>query len=123
MLDPIERLEKAEAGSRELDADVSIVVHDSQVRRGPHYWHHMGDGDWSEIPAYTTSLDAIVALIGEKSPLRGPVSIEMAGSGFCAIADTVPCADGVAAWGNTPPLACCIALLRALQTKEQTHGD
>lgn len=127
MLDLIERLEKAESGSRDFDADMSIVIFDSQVKRERQilqsFVHHMGDGDWSVIPAYTTSLDAIVALIGERSPLRGPIALEMAGSGFCAIESTEPCQDPVTAWGNTPALAACIALLRAIQTKESGHDQ
>lgn len=126
MLDLIERLERAEAGDRNLDADISIAVFDSQVKRErqmlPSFVHHMGDGYWSPIPPYTTSLDAIVALIGEKSPLRGPIHLDIAGSGFCALEPTDPCGDPVTAFGNTPALALCIALLRALQSKEADHG-
>lgn len=124
MLDLIERLEKAAGPNFEMEHLIAEAAypHLRGFRRpGAAGW--VGPG-WSTSapPPYTASLDAIMALIGEKSPLRGPIALEMAGSGFCAIESTEPCQDPVTAWGNTPALACCIALLRALQTKEAGHG-
>lgn len=123
----IERLEKASEGSRELDADLIDTLFCCQIKRErqilPSYVWHTGDGEWKLIPHLTTSLDAIVSLIEEKSPLRGPVSLLMAGSGQCAIDDADTCGRGVQAFGNTPALACCIALLRALQASQGSESD
>lgn len=132
MLDLIERLEKAESGSRLLDAAIFKGL------GGPLPSEFMGVGvdlkwqdDGSALfpigemqvrynpPAYTTSLDAIVALIGEKLPgwtwqFQSPGWAELDVSTFVG--------RQVSAQAATVPLAACIALLRALQTQEQRHG-
>lgn len=138
MLELIERLEKAESGSRDFDADMSIVIFDSQVKRERQilqsFVHHMGDGDWSVIPAYTTSLDAIVALIGEKLPgwsvvirLPGEAkhkhTCEVAAPDDPAASITDPWPFRTSAGASSAPLAACIALLRAIQTKESGHDQ
>lgn len=112
----IARLEKVEGGSRDLDADMSIMIFDSQVKRErqilPSFVHHMGDGEWSVIPQYTTSIDAIVALIGEKLPKAGiDVSIR---EGWSA-AEVWTTDNESVSNAKTAPIALCIAFLRALE--------
>lgn len=131
MLDLIEKLERAESGSQELDADIYQALRYARglelglPREHIAVWTHVGGGiveshgSRAVVPPWTTSLDAVVALAQERSPLRGPINLTIAGSGFCAIEPVEPCADPVLAFGNTPPLALCIALLRALSHKEE----
>lgn len=134
MRDLIERLAKAKSGSRELDCalyvalgrrpswlgDGGILWVDTKDRAGPVVRFaydgkpSTGNPPVNDTPAYTTSLDAIVALIEEKSPSRGPVTLLMAGSAEAYIDSADPCGPTVKAFGQTPALALCIALLRAL---------
>lgn len=134
----IKRLQDAESGARELDAEICVLLQyggenssDAQnVRVDP---EDEQDG-WlifeigaeeccNPVPKLTRSLDAIVALIGEKIPgahwrthwidFRDPVMPP-------AWAAAGPPGAGEQAWAQTPPLALCIALLLALQSQEPT---
>lgn len=92
----IERLEKAEAGSRELDGAMVDAV--------PH-------GGPFEV---TRSLDAAIALVQRKgakwgrSPLTGRMIVDARGAGGNQDFSDNP----------DPALALCTALLKALQAKE-----
>jgi hypothetical protein len=140
MLDLIERLEKAEIGGRELDHDISEAFHPHligfRLRSGfdgvSVGWAGPG---WSTAwpPTYTTSLDAIVALIGEKLPgwdvvIRIPSKptfkhvCELGAPDNTAASITDPWPFRTSAGASSAPLAACIALLRAIQTEEQRHG-
>lgn len=133
LTDLIAKLEAAAKGSRELDALIWIATDPKPLGNIKHWVHEWAPGwrlgdvegfiymrdhptgsDWP-APEFTTSLDAIVALIERKLP----------GSGLVMAATTQPWAqvyrtddpgsnlDAVAA--STLPLALCIALLSALQ--------
>lgn len=122
MSDLIKRLQEVEAGSRELDAEICVALRyggenssgAENVRTDPDW-----EGDLlfeigteaccNPLPRLTTSLDAIVALIGEKLPGRdwSIAQDENRCSGFAG----QPCGH----WANTPALALCAALLSALQ--------
>ena len=74
----------------------------------------------ASIPPYTASLDAITALIGDMFGAAWRVQrIGMSNSATPPAWATVGATGaGEQAWANTPPLALCAALLRALQAKE-----
>jgi hypothetical protein len=112
----ISRLEGAQEGSRELDAEIyRALLVDCPMPNGPHF---------------TTSLDAAVALVERAAwrlwtldhsipnqpaaMLQGPIKHYPAEGEY-------PAHDGPA-WmcgrARTPPLALCIALLRALAEGE-----
>lgn len=136
MLDLIERLEKAESGSFELEHQIAEAVY-------PHLaGFRLPDGNgWSgpgwttrAPPPYTVSLDAIMRLIEEKLPEHDwsighlPTSddadYEEHHNFGCLLYDAPRSSPGDAlGHGATAPLAACIALLRALHTKEQRHDQ
>lgn len=116
--DLVERLEKAEVGSREMD--LAIWADHVAVPRAPR------PASLNVTPpAYTTSLDAIVGLIGEKLPgWTWDAGDRFYGSDWdLAWARVYPHRHQGAGTGNvtakTPPLALCRALLRAL--KDSAH--
>ena len=119
--DLIQRLEAATEGSRELDAAVHCAVfgpHPLNLPTGKHldprhYYNR-------NLPHLTTSLDAILALVGEKLPGE-PVSIETTtvDDGTSGDGSGLRCSDwyveiswrDTQATAKTPALALCIALL------------
>lgn len=115
--DLITRLEQAEAGSFDLDMAVADAAKAT-------------DRSWSSWP-YTTSLDAIVALLGEKLPgwnvtIRIPSNpkhrhvCEIGAPDNPDAIITDPWPFRTSAGGSNAPLACAAALLRAI--KEGEHG-
>lgn len=140
MTDLIARLKSAEAGSRELDADLALAFNpkfsgwikhpnlkaDSPAWMQGELWPSAEEfNEWlirdgkpcsDYAPAYTTSLDAITALIGEKLP----------GWTWEVVSEGLACLRGhhhahlvtIGARGKTAPLACAAALLRAFQKGE-----
>ena len=132
MIDLITRLEQAEAGSRELDAAIFKGL------GGPLPPKFMGMGitlEWQadgsalfpvgemqirySPPAYTTSLDAITALIGEKLPgwMKGYQDDPKGARAYLSDPDSGRATSSLA---KTPATAFCIALLRAI--KDGEHG-
>lgn len=121
--DLITRLEQAEAGSRELDLE--IWGNHVAVPRSPRPWELN-----VTPPAYTTSLDAVTALIGEKLPgyyfglqeNRWPQEPERTTQRWTAYLNTPRGGkdDETEATHRDKHIACCIALLRAI--KEGAHG-
>lgn len=137
----IKRLQEAEAGSEQLDAAICIALQyggansdgAQNVRTDPDWSGDLlfevnSDDCCNPIPKLTTSLDAIVALIGEKLPgWSAVIRIERAPyletCELCAPDD--PKASLMDKWpvrmsggAKTAPLACCIALLSAPQSQE-----
>lgn len=109
----IARLEKSESGSRLLDEAMFDAVRETDEPQ-----------IIFDYPAYTTSLDAIVALIEEK--VGGGYRID-ASDGPQGRADAWVWRKGTSMggfWGDawSPPLALCIALLRALDQNGGDHG-
>lgn len=116
MDDLIKRLQEAETGSRGLDAEIWYALIE---KWGGHPDRDM-IGRW---PAYTTSLDAIVDLIGAKLPGSFVGCQENRGftHRFSAWIDPAihdPDAS-VERHGHTLPLAWCTALLTALRQQEK----
>ena len=75
MKDIIERLEEAEIGDREIDVAIAQAIGWQYVRNcdvgSPHLWgwHGMSpDGRTGPIPAYSTSIDAALALVERMLP-------------------------------------------------------
>lgn len=125
----IKRLQEAESGSRELDTLVWCAANPG-LRIFDEEWPGVcvdADGVPVIATSVSTSLDAIVALIGEKLPGWGVV-IRMERKPYletcelCAPDD--PNASLMDKWpvrmsggAKTAPLACCIALLTAIQSQ------
>jgi hypothetical protein len=76
--------------------------------------------DTIECPEFTTSLDAALALAERvlKPPYTGPISLTIAGSGQAYIDHIDPCGMGVQAFGRTPALALCLAILKATNQEQ-----
>jgi len=139
MADLIKRLQEAESGSRELDAAMAVALDiraDWAVDYGEIYVHPKANpGDVSinttrgkpslghptyPAPYPTTSLDSIVALIGEKLP-GFFWSVHERPDGYAASLDPMDRKRVVrVAAFSTAPIALCIALLTALQSQEPT---
>lgn len=112
MDDLIKRLQEAGAGNFDLDMAIADAAKAT-------------DRSWSSWP-YTTSLDAIVALIGEK--LAGWTLANLCQqddkSWFCELREGYLTSYGKVAMSSlrhrppTAPLACCQALLTALHQQE-----
>lgn len=121
--DLIERLEKAEGGSRELDVAICCAVHDGPdwakeayfpLKGGIGLYTNGKGGPGLTAPCYTTSLDAALALAERVLPdARAQINT---GTGWVRLLT----ADGrydygffASARAATPALAMCIALLKA----------
>ncbi|CAN7303833.1 hypothetical protein LJR164_001586 [Phenylobacterium sp. LjRoot164] len=133
----IARLEAASEGSRELDALLWIATDPKPLGNIKHWVHEwapgwmLGDvegfiymrdhptGAGWPAPEFTTSLDAIVALIERKFPQAQRDTFTRHGSNAVRWWH----GDGWEMSGaKTMPLALCIALLTALRTQDQGDG-
>lgn len=122
----IGRLEAASEGSRPLDWLIAEELGDEAFRLKAAAWPPFAPGSKIDkgIPAYTTSIDAIVALIERKLPgwswgvqsyhgdKDGPLGMLIYSNGV----------DYAEASGSrpTPALALSLALCRALQAQQET---
>ncbi len=119
MTDLIARLEAAEAGSRELDWLIADATdHPSFARKIEGFWPPFGERSRADkdVPAYSTSLDAALALASRVLDQRGPININicLAGSAQVVIDSVGPCNPVMAqVVASTPALALCAAILRA----------
>ena len=127
----IARLESAGEGSRELDFDVATAS-GSEVREG---WAEVyADGDFGgSVKSYTTSLDAALALAErvlpdhamnvckDQGPPEGPQFRWSSVVSRYSLAGPV----GRPGWwfgvSDTPALALCIAILKALGTASEAR--
>lgn len=90
---------------------------------GVEAWNLAHEGPWGSSSAETQlfakalegSLDAALALAERVrvAPYTGPITLTIAGSGQAYIDHSDPCGMGVQAFGNTPALALCLAILKA----------
>lgn len=134
-----ERLEAAEAGSRELDASIwgalihpevkVISCHAAYAERGTQVMFTLppkrkematqGRGPYQHADAYTTSLDAALALAERVLPGRLTWRIESEGVSFTAAFWDDPEYDPVGVGrAPTPALALCIAILKAKEAEK-----
>ena len=114
----IARLEAAEAGSRSLDDEVGVALFPPRWVPYPGVEGAMYNAEQQKMAwtvGCTTSIDAAKALIERVLPGR-VITLEMAGSAEAYIHGD-PCEPTIKAFGNTPALAMCIALLRAKEAK------
>lgn len=130
----IETLEGAEVGSVELDCDLSIALGEWAPPVGaerdpkcPDRWRRNGIRYFQPYTEATRSLDAALALVERVLPsVRPGIAKARApgGRGDMWRANLTEDDGGsmYGAWANTAPLAVCIALLKAHQTKEPTNG-
>lgn len=125
----IERLERAEAGSLELDAAVGWLVGGLNTKLCPTEEHlRMAvTENGLVIPTYTTSLDAALALVGEQDTglrLRMQHSSGYASAGLYKVRGfTGDIEEGFheRADGELLPLCVVIALCRALQSQQEAE--
>jgi len=118
----IERICAAEAGSRELDAEIMSAIGYVREERhiGAYYDNNEPALDWVYVdpatsdwvsthpPSYTTSVDAALSLVPEGSS----VDLTIDPGGLSEVAVTFP--DDVAcAAASTPALAICAAAIQA----------
>lgn len=108
----ISRLEDAEEGSYLLDTAVGKAFGYHVPDMAWAGWHDMDGKHVGMVPAFTTSLDAALALAKRVLPdVRWRVEKEGVGAFWCRIWTT-----DYATYTNakTPALSLCIAILRAL---------
>ena len=113
----IERLEKAEGGSRELDAEIALLS-GWKVFSGDNW---IGPGGDIAVPAYTTDINAALELVEAKLP--GILSRIEGNENYGAAAlyrDRFheSCRIGVAV-AKTRPLALVVALFKAIEGEDQ----
>jgi hypothetical protein len=140
--DLIERLEKASGPDRELDADIFFHLecepippegldmswaYEGAPRAMPgDKWNFHRDGipsDGTLSPAYTASIDAVVALVERCLPGWGYyLRSDKEGSGCGLVYPDAFRVTPCHCMGATPAIAVCLALLRALEAQEDNHG-
>ena len=106
--DLIARLEAASEGSGALDDLVGRAI--GCILTG------ITDGVWGVKPGgWTQSLDAALALAERVLPEHGPIDLTIMGSAKVTIWSNDPCGRDLSdAFGHTPALALCIAVLKAV---------
>lgn len=121
--DLITRLQEAECGSRELDAEIAKAVgiivsqnvtpvHDYSIPQ-PCTWSN--GSRWRQMPKYSTSLDAALALTAEKHQL-------VMGILMSAMMDANRAASTPQEVVAILPRHVVIALLSALKAQGEDHG-
>lgn len=108
----IERLEKADEGSLELDK--AILMSFGFTWRGMNYWHHDDRTMWRGPTNLTRSIDAAVALAERVLSDAGwSVAMNRIDRRYVGRIWSGEIDDGKANAGATPAIALCIAILRA----------
>lgn len=121
------KLQEAKEGSRELDAALHEAITTFRPKRAGPGWRNENDfvipvfPGFAILPAYTTSLDAALALVGERLPgWRWAISEGARASlqkGPPALSrGSIP----ITAKHKSPAIAICIALIKALE-KDEPH--
>lgn len=125
----IARVESTTGPDRELDLDLGTSLDGLTTRRefgmAGNWWTRvMCGGTTAELPAYTGSIDATVALIEKQLPgwMRAYGNINEHGHHWACLTDPDwPCLDYEAS-GPTEPLALLLAFLITLRDKEATDA-
>lgn len=141
----IARLEAAEVGSRELDALVWAILRPEKIKVTGWNKPYSDESGRTQVEFFlppkrtrtvtgrlgfphaepvTTSMDAALALAERVriAPYTGPISLTIAGSGQAYIDHIDPCGLGIQAFGKTPALALCIAILKARVADSASHS-
>lgn len=149
----IERIEAASGPGRELDAHISFLIGDHKIVSRSSGWAifeaPFEQGNWAaasgcksyddaismlasflSLPAYTTSIDAAVALVERMLPGQQWTLGQNIHHRYwlCTLNVISGDPEGVTAMASshaapTPPLAVLAALLRALQHQEPSHAE
>lgn len=111
--DLIARLEEATKGSRQLDEQIWCAANDVEWPDAVSPSSTMGRIHREDVPHYTTSIDAALTLVSAKSLWS---VCDMEDGPIAQVLPPLP--DGrfgevVSGEARTPPLALCIAALRA----------
>lgn len=116
--DLTDRLEKATEGSRELDAEIALVVAGWSGGPGHAYWTDQNGKHRNRPPEWTKSIDAVLALVEKVAPdALLDIRQRVGGREWCAeLTVGAYCVEGRA---DTLPLAILIALLRARTAENQ----
>lgn len=116
----IERLEKAEAGSRELDAEIAPLDGRVCANVETQLWKKVVDGHlFIGLPHYTTSLDAALTLVPQPwrvYAMQQETWPNDAVQRWFAGLDHIPHTESMMGKARTPALALCIAALKARST-------
>lgn len=129
LTDLITRLEGATGPDREIDAEIAVALSDDPdawvVNPSPQRVFSGVPGCWTDgphkihlAPEYTASLDAALSLVAEKLPgSMWRIGFDPDdGSMKAEFVTAAPECRRVVANHDTPALAVCLALLRALQS-------
>jgi hypothetical protein len=113
-----ERVEAASGGDRTIDGDIAEHLGLppqgwKRSSRNTAWWNDVGGGPW-QPPAYTSSIDAAVALVEKILP----DSYWELDQGYNATITTENPVNCFVAASHTPALTLLCALLRALEAKE-----
>lgn len=126
----IEKLEKAEGPDRDLDGAIAINLEGYFVDDDGWYAYtdevlntvHSGNGKFLLVKKYTSSIDAAVQLCERVLPAANCWGVDKDERGFEAHVQLNGVKSGhwakFAEHRSSAPIALCIAILRALQTKE-----
>jgi hypothetical protein len=116
LVDLAERVEGLAEPDAEIDMEIAQALGWWQ-EHSPHlgwFWHTPSRGILRDVPAYTASLDAVVALIGEKLPRWGwEVRSRITGTDLVSASVYEP-GQTIGCLARTAPLALLAACLRAL---------
>lgn len=112
----IAKLEAAPCGSRELDAEIALAIGwvpipSPALNIWASMWKAPCGQEYYSLPSWSTSLDAITALIAEKLP--GCEYSSEANSTWSQASIHSPTTNDFHGWGSSEALARCIAFLKA----------
>lgn len=105
----------------------AILLHLGYSWRGMDYWHSDNRKTWGQSPSLTSSIDAAVAFAKRMLPQWACGFYAGPKTSIAFVVERVRHADRVhgaqhTAEGPTPAIAITLATLKALQTKEVSHG-
>lgn len=135
----IAKLEAAEKGSRELDAEIAVAIFDEAVAKDdliyaklPHpryddcapgtFWRHSRSGaSLHTAPRYTTSLDAALTLVPEGwwADVFTPIGVNPAQGNLWTGEPPYYQDQETEGFAPTPVLALCIAALKARRSSQK----
>lgn len=125
MIDLIAKIEAVEMGSRELDGEIFKTIIGPLFDATPSPFGISPYAIWGishgprPVPSYTTSLDAITALIADKLPGYDYGSERTGPAFFCRMWKIGQEGEpSLFSFASAEPLARCAALLRALEIQK-----
>jgi hypothetical protein len=135
MTDLIRRLEEAKEGSRELDAAIAALIRHPVSDKGTVLpdWVHRNFPEWTilqggrleagciwEAPHFTTNLQDAVSAVPDDLWVKIEHRRNDSGERICvAVLELDRRPYTAVGWAQTFPLALCIAILRAMEAKNE----